>query len=62
MPVLSKLNAEINRALEQAALRERFTAMSVEIVGGPREAFARYIGSELKRWDEVVRAANIKLE
>jgi tripartite-type tricarboxylate transporter receptor subunit TctC len=61
-PIVAKLNAEINRALEQTDLRERFAAMSVEIVGGPREAFARYIGSELKRWGEVVRAANIKLE
>src|ERR1700687_4018874 len=39
--------------LSQADLRERFAAMSVEIVGGPRGAFARYIGSELKRWGEV---------
>jgi tripartite-type tricarboxylate transporter receptor subunit TctC len=60
--IVAKLNTEINRALEQADLRERFAALSVEIVGGTREAFARYIGSELKRWGEVVRAANIKLE
>lgn len=60
--VVARLNAEINRALEQPDLRERFAAMSVEIVGGPPEAFARYISSELKRWGEVVRAANIKVE
>jgi len=36
--------------------------MSVEIVGGPPQAFARYINSELTRWGEVVRAANIKIE
>jgi tripartite-type tricarboxylate transporter receptor subunit TctC len=60
--VLDRLNVEINRALGAADLRERFDAMSVEIVGGSREAFARYIDSELKRWGEVVRAANIKVE
>src|SRR5687768_14388460 len=60
--VVAKLNAEINRALEQPDLRERFAAMSVEIAAGQPEAFARYIGSELKRWGEVVRAANIKVE
>lgn len=60
--VVARLNAEINRALGQPDLRERFAAMSVEIVGGPPEAFARYINSELKRWGEVVRAANIKVE
>jgi len=36
--------------------------MSVEIAGGAPKAFARFIDSELKRWGEVVRAANIKLE
>ena len=60
--VVTRLNAEINRALKQPDLRERFAAMSVEIVGGQPEAFARYINSELKRWGEVVRAANIKIE
>lgn len=60
--VVARLNAEINRALEQPDLRERFAAMSVEILGGPPQAFARYINSELKRWGEVVRAANIKIE
>ena len=60
--VLAKLNAGINRALEQPDLRERFAAMSVEIVGGPPQAFARYINSELKRWGDVVRAANIRIE
>ena len=60
--IVMKLNAEINRALVQPDLRERFAAMSVEILGGPPEVFARYIDSELKRWGEVVRAANIKVE
>lgn len=60
--VVARLNAEINRALEQPDLRERFAAMSVEIVGGPPQAFSPYIDSELKRWGEVVRAANIKIE
>ena len=60
--IVAKLNAEINRALEQADLRERFSSMSVEILGGAPEVFARYIDSELKRWGEVVRAANIRID
>ncbi len=60
--VVAKLNAEINRALAQPDLRERFAAMSVESLGGTPESFARYITSELKRWGEVVRAANIRIE
>jgi tripartite-type tricarboxylate transporter receptor subunit TctC len=60
--VVAKLNAEINRALEHPEIRERFAAMSVEILGGPPAAFARYVESELKRWGEVVRAADIRIE
>src|SRR5688572_25400511 len=60
--VVAKLNAEINRALEQPDLRERFAAMSVEIAGGTPESFSRYISAELKRWGEVARAAKIKVE
>lgn len=60
--VVAKLNAELNRALQQPDLRERFAAMSVEILGGQPDVFGRYINSELKRWGEVARAANIKIE
>ena len=60
--IVAKLNAETNRALAQADLRERFAAMSVETLGGPPEVFARYIDAELKRWGDVVRAANIRIE
>ena len=61
-PIVAKLNAEINRALGEPDLRERFAALSVEVVGGAPDAFARYLDSELKRWGEVVRAAKIKVE
>jgi tripartite-type tricarboxylate transporter receptor subunit TctC len=60
--VLERLNAEVNRALQAPDLRERFETMSVETVGGSRDAFSRYIETELKRWGEVVRAADIKVE
>ena len=60
--IVAKLNTEINRAFDQPDLRERFAAMSVEIVGGEPDVFARYIKSEVKRWGNVVREANIKVE
>jgi tripartite-type tricarboxylate transporter receptor subunit TctC len=60
--VVAKLNAEINRALGDPEIRERFAAMSVEILGGSPSEFAAYVQSELKRWGEVVRAADIRVE
>lgn len=61
-PVIARLNAEVNRALGDADLRERFAALGVETLGGSPEAFARYMNAELKRWGEVVKAANIRIE
>lgn len=61
-PVIARLNAEINRALAAADVRERFAAMSVEILGGSPEAFAAYMAGEIKRWGEVVKAAGIRVE
>lgn len=60
--IIAKLNAEVNRALGEPDVRERFGTMGVEVLGGTPEAFATYMQSELKRWGEVVRAANIKVE
>ena len=60
--IISKLNAEINRALVAPDVRDRFAAMAVEIVAGTPAEFGSYINSELKRWAEVVRAAKIKID
>lgn len=61
-PIIARLNAEVNRALGEADLRERFAALGVETLGGSPEAFARYMNAELKRWGEVAKAANIRIE
>jgi hypothetical protein len=42
--------------------RERFAASSVEIIGGTPKEFGFHIGSEIKRWGEVARAARIRIE
>lgn len=60
--VIERLNATINKALQQADVRERFAASSVEIVGGTPKECGRYIASEIKRWGEVARAANIHID
>ncbi|HSC96147.1 MAG TPA: tripartite tricarboxylate transporter substrate binding protein [Burkholderiales bacterium] len=60
--IISRLNAAINKALRQPDLRERFAASSVEIIGGTPKEFGIHIGSEIKRWGEVARAARIRIE
>ena len=60
--VIAKLNATINQALQDAEVRRRFAAASIEVIGGTPEEFGRYLAAEIKRWGEVARAANIQVE
>lgn len=60
--VVDRLNGAINQALKQPDVRQRFTAASIEVIGGSPQEFADYIQAELKRWGEVARAANIRIE
>lgn len=60
--VVTKLNAAINQAMKQSDVRERFSASSIGVIGGTPDAFAKYIADEIKRWGEVARAANVRLD
>jgi tripartite-type tricarboxylate transporter receptor subunit TctC len=60
--VIRRLNAAINEALKQPEVRQRFAASSVEIIGGTPKEFGAYIAAEIRRWGEVARAANIRIE
>lgn len=60
--VIDRLNAAINEALRQPDLRARFAGLSVETVGGTAAEFGAYIVSEIRRWGQVARAANIHIE
>ena len=61
-PVVDKLSKEIARAAELPDVRERFLGIGLEpLILMPRE-FRAYIAADLKKWAEVVKAANIKAE
>lgn len=60
--VVNTLSTEIARAADLPDVRERFAGMGLEpLTLMPREFYA-YIAAELKKWAEVVKAANIKAE
>jgi tripartite-type tricarboxylate transporter receptor subunit TctC len=60
--VISRLNAAINKALQQQDLRERFAASSVEVIGGTPKELGMHLEREIRRWGEVARAAQIRIE
>ena len=60
--IVRKLNAEINRVLQAADVRERLTALGTEPTGGTPEQFAQVIKTDTARWAKVVGAAGIRVE
>ena len=60
--IVTLLNREIVKAVNHPQTRERFATFSLEPISSTPEEFRKVIDFELKRWAEVVTAANIKPE
>jgi tripartite-type tricarboxylate transporter receptor subunit TctC len=57
-----RLNAEVNRALQVPAIRQRFETLGCEPVGGTAAAFGAYFKAEIEKWGKVIRSAGVRLE
>ena len=60
--IIVKLNAEVNRALQSPALKERYAAIDAEAVGGTIDEFAAFVKKESAKWGDVVRKSGAKLD
>ena len=61
-PVIERLAAEIQAAVRDPAIRAKIEEQGAEPVGNTPEQFEAYIRSEIARWGEVVRRANVSLD
>jgi tripartite-type tricarboxylate transporter receptor subunit TctC len=59
-PIVQKLHAEVQKALQTQEVRERMTAVSGEVVPASAEQFGALIRSERQRYEKLVREANIQ--
>ena len=59
-PVITRLHAEVQKALLTAEVRERMASVGGEVVTGSPEVFGALIHSERLRYEKLVREANIK--
>ena len=59
-PVLARLHAEVQKALQTPEVRERMAAVGGEVSPGSAEQFGALIHSERVRYEKLVREANIK--
>jgi tripartite-type tricarboxylate transporter receptor subunit TctC len=58
--VIEKLNHAANEALKSDEVSKATKPLGIELVGGSPDEFARFITSEIKRWNEVVKAAGLQ--
>ncbi len=61
-PVVDKLNAAINRAIDSPTFRERFAIIGDEPAGGTPEDFALLIKNDSAKWAEVIKRSGAKID
>ena len=61
-PILARLNAEINKALKDPAVRKSIEAEGGEVLGGKAEDFAAYIKAEIATWSPLVKESGAKVD
>ena len=60
--VVARMNAEVNRALSEPALRAALTERGLEPIGGTPERFGEHIRREIAKYAGIVRTANMKID
>jgi tripartite-type tricarboxylate transporter receptor subunit TctC len=60
--LVTRLHADIVKALATPELRDRLQAQGLEPVGDSPQAFAAYVKQQIAQWTKVIRDAGIKVE
>ena len=60
--IVMRLNAEINKAFADPALRSRLQTAGLEPAGGTPEAFAKLMADEAAKWAPIIKRTGAKLD
>ena len=61
-PIVTRLNAELNAILKDAAVKSTLNAQGFELVGGSPEDFAHLIRAESDKWAPVIRKTGARID
>jgi tripartite-type tricarboxylate transporter receptor subunit TctC len=61
-PIISRLNSEIDRALQTAEVREKIASEGAQVLGGTPAQFSDLLKREIEKWGEVVRKSGAKVD
>lgn len=60
--IVTRLNSEVNKALESAAVKQKLVDLGLEPMGGSTADCARLIKADIERWIPVVKAGGAKAD
>jgi tripartite-type tricarboxylate transporter receptor subunit TctC len=60
--IVDKLNAAFNKALADAAVKERLFKIGADPVSGTPDDLGKFVAAELPKWAEVVKKSGAKIE
>lgn len=62
VPIIERLNSELNRALKAPDVREKYAADGIDPGGGSAQEFGSLIRTDIAKWSKVIQAAGIRAE
>lgn len=60
--IVAKLNKALDEALQETDVKEKLTTMGFQVEGGAPERLSDLMKSESKKWGQIVKEANIKVD
>lgn len=61
-PIIDRLNAELNKALNHPEMRKVLNTVGIELVGGTPEHFGQIIKTDVAKYGRVIKDANLTLD
>jgi tripartite-type tricarboxylate transporter receptor subunit TctC len=61
-PVIERLNAAFNAAIEKPKVRQRLEEVGLRVIGGPPQRLGDQIRTETEKWAQVIKANNIRAD
>lgn len=61
-PIVERLNAEANKALTDATVKQRLNDVSAQIIGSTPEALGEHVKLEVAKWAPIAKASGASIE
>jgi tripartite-type tricarboxylate transporter receptor subunit TctC len=60
--IVERINAAINRALDDAAINRNLAERGIEKIGGSRERLGEHIRAEIAKYAKIVRDSGMQID